>query len=153
MSDRRRFSVLFVCLGNIIRSPTCEGLLRTRVKPSVFVDSAACTEDDLGQHPSKHAQRICREHGFNISSHVARLITEDDFQKFDLIVSLESYVQQTLEDMKPPQSRATVCEFVPGQDIDNPWWAPYEAFIGMYNQIEKGMDAFIEKHIPRELRK
>jgi protein-tyrosine phosphatase len=153
MSERRQFSVLFVCLGNIIRSPTCEGLLRTRVKPSVFVDSAACTRDDIGQNPSEHAQTVCQEHGFDISSHVSRLITDDDFRQFDLIVSLESYVHETLEEIRPPGSRATLCEFVPGEDIDNPWWQPYEAFVEMYGQIEEGMGPFIEKHIPRVFRK
>jgi protein-tyrosine phosphatase len=154
MSDKNQpFSILFVCLGNIIRSPTCEGLLRTLVQPSVLVDSAACTRGDLGQSPAEHAETICKEHGFDISSHVSRLITDDDFRKFDLIVSLEHYVHTCLEEMRPPGSRASIVEFVPGKDIDNPWWAPYEQFERMYAQIEAGMGPFIKKHIPQHLQK
>jgi protein-tyrosine phosphatase len=153
MAKKHRFSVLFVCLGNVIRSPTCEGLLRTRVQPSVFVDSAACTRHDVGQNPEDHAQTVCKEHGFDISRHVARMITDDDFQKFDLIVSLESFVHDSLEEIRPPGSRATLCEFIPGVDVDNPWWQPYSAFVKMYNQIENGMNAFLDAHVPREFRK
>jgi protein-tyrosine phosphatase len=123
------------------------------VNPSVAVDSAACTNKDIDESPADHAQTISKEHGFDISSHVSRLITNDDFYKFDLIVSLERSVYDTLEEIRPPGSPATLCEFVPGKNIDNPWWGPYRAFVKMYDQIEKGMRPFIQRHIPANLRK
>jgi protein-tyrosine phosphatase len=145
--------VLFVCLGNIIRSPLCEGLLRYRVLPSVQVDSAASTYDDIGQHPNQHAQKVAKKHGFDISSHIARLVTTEDFTKFDILVSLEESVYRDLERMKPRGSKAIVCEFVPGQDISNPWYAGYREFESMYVEIEEGMPPFMEKYIPQKYRK
>ncbi|OHT16343.1 low molecular weight phosphotyrosine protein phosphatase [Tritrichomonas foetus] len=145
-------SVLFVCLGNVIRSPVCEGLLRHLVN-NVKVDSAAVTEDDINCHPNKFSQRIAREHGYDISSHISRLVTKKDFQDFDLIVSLEEYVFELLEDMKPANSHAKVVRFAP-YDIDNPWWNPYEDFVVMYKQIEKEMDVFIRNYInPANIKK
>jgi protein-tyrosine phosphatase len=85
-------AVLFVCLGNYIRSPVCEGLLRKLVQPQVIVDSAAITTDDLDSRPHKFAQKISRKHDFDISSHIARLIRPDDYDRFDVIVSLEPSV-------------------------------------------------------------
>jgi protein-tyrosine-phosphatase len=149
----RAAAVLFVCLGNIIRSPTCEGLLRTLVTPDVVVHSAAVTADDLGSHPHRHVQRVCREHGFDISSHVARMVTPRDFAAFDVIVSLEPSVQRSLVKQAPQLCTAAIVEFVPGSRISNPWASPYPDFVTMYGQIEAAMPAFVEKNIPREYRK
>jgi protein-tyrosine phosphatase len=145
--------VLFVCLGNIIRSPLCEGLLRHRVLPSVQIDSAASTRDDLGQHPAEHAQTVARKNGFDISSHVARLVTPEDFRKFDVLVSLQKSVYSALERLKPANSKAIVCEFVPGKNISNPWYAGYDEFEEMYTEIEEGMPPFMEKYMPQKYRK
>lgn len=146
-AEERKYakSVLFACLGNIIRSPLCEGLLKTLVH-GVYVDSAAVTRDDLNQHPHKHSQRVAKEHGYDISNHVSRLITNEDFQKFDIIVSLEDYVHYCLERKKPPNSRAIVVRFA-SYDIDNPWCNPYRDFVTMYAQIEQEMPNFIKQFI------
>lgn len=146
-------SVLFVCLGNIIRSPTCEGLLRTLVTPNVTVDSAAVTRDDLGQHPHRHVQRLAREHGYDISGHVSRLITAKDYSDFDIIVALEPYVFSCLKQRKPSNSKAQICEFAPGVAISNPWCGGKRDFDEMYQEIEHWMPKFIEKHIPKAMLK
>jgi protein-tyrosine phosphatase len=146
-------SVLFVCLGNYIRSPVCEGLLRKLVRPEVIIDSAAVTNDDIGSRPHQHAQKISQLHGFDISSHVSRLIRKDDFNRFDIIVSLEPSVQRSLLSQKPANSNARIVEFVPGGRIRNPWAAPYSEFELMYGEIEKGMADFIVREIPESFRK
>jgi protein-tyrosine phosphatase len=146
-------AVLFVCLGNYIRSPICEGLLRQLVQPQVTVDSAAVTRDDIGSHPHQHAQKISKIHGFDISSHISRLIRRDDFDRFDVIVSLEPSVYRSLVSQKPPNSKARVVEFAPGVGIRNPWASPYSEFELMYKEIEAGMTNFIAREIPAPFRK
>lgn len=140
-------SVLFVCLGNIIRSPTCEGLLRYMLGDQVFVDSAACTNDDIGQHPSKHAQTLAKQHGYDISKHVSKHVTKEDFNNFDIIVSLESYVARWLEKHKPEGSKAKIVPFA-SYDISNPWYGSLKDFKDMYKQIEKEMPKFIASNLP-----
>jgi protein-tyrosine phosphatase len=110
------------------------------------------TSDDLGQHPANHAQTVARKHGFDISSHISRLVKRGDFEQFDVIVSLEGWVQSELERMRPQGSKSIVCEFVRGKNISNPWAAPLSAFEKMYEQIEAGMGPFIEKYIPKQYR-
>ena len=146
-------AVLFVCLGNVIRSPTCEGLLRTRVTPEVTVDSAAVTEDDIGCHPRQEVCRLAREHGYDISRHVARLVTERDYKKYNIIVSLEPWVFRQLKSMAPRGYKGIICEFVPGKTISNPWCGSRKDFLKMYGEIEAGMTNFIEKYIPKQYRK
>jgi protein-tyrosine phosphatase len=152
MSADKNPSVLFVCLGNIIRSPLCEGLLRSCVDRSVRIDSAAVTADDLDQHPMNHAQTVARQHGFDISSHISKLITDEDFARFDIIVALERYVYDCLKRSQPRGSKALICEFVPGKNIPNPWCGSLSDVQSMYVQIERGMKEFIRKYIPEHLR-
>ena len=140
--------VLFCCLGNIIRSPLCEGIMRHKYGDRVFVDSAAVTDDDLGCHPQTNAKKIAKQHGFDISKHISRLVTEKDFQNFDLIVALERYVYTSLLKMKPSQCHAKVVEFAPKVDIINPWYESMERFEQMYNQIESHWPAFIKANLP-----
>ena len=141
-------SVLFVCLGNVIRSPLCEGLLKKHAKGKLVIDSAATFNYNIGEQPAENAQKLARMHGFDISGHRARKIGKNDFAKYDLIVSLEPYVKRRLDQMKPPNSRATVVEFVPGTKIANPWGLPLPDFVSMYAQIEAGMHAFIATYFP-----
>ncbi|EAX89346.1 low molecular weight phosphotyrosine protein phosphatase, putative [Trichomonas vaginalis G3] len=143
--------VLFVCLGNIIRSPLCEGYLRHKFVNKVIVDSAACTHDDLGQHPDKYSCKIAREQGFDISSHISKLIKKTDFYDFDIIVSLEKYVQRSLERKKPNDAKCKIVEFAPGVDIINPWCGGLEEFRDMNTQIQKYFPAFIENNLPQLL--
>jgi protein-tyrosine phosphatase len=146
-------SVLFVCLGNYIRSPVCEGLLRTLVDPAVVVDSAAVTTNDIGKHPHAHAQEIARAHGFDISAHVARLVSAADFSRFSVLVALEPCVKRALVEQKPAKCRAHIAELVPGKAILNPWASSYRDFEIMYHQIEVGMAKFIAREIPKQFRK
>lgn len=146
----KKMSVLFVCLGNIIRSPTCEGLLRHLATSDIIVDSAAVTSDDLDQHPDPEVQQLARQHGYDISSHISKKIKANDFKKFDLIVSLEPYVFKRLKRLAPQDTKATICEFVPDVAISNPWMGSHEEFVEMYGEIEAGMKQFVAKWIPRD---
>ena len=148
--SQNKKSVLFVCLGNIIRSPTCEGLFRKLTNNQYVVDSAAVTEDDLNQHPSQHAITVSKEHGFYISNHISRLITKEDFERFNIIVSLEYSVQRELERLKSrinPSSNALIVPFA-DRDIPNPWFCGYKDFVRMYAIIEEKMNVFIKKYFP-----
>ena len=146
-------SVLFCCLGNIIRSPLCEGLMRHRYGDQVIVDSAAVTTDDIGRHPQENAQLIAKRHGFDISSHVARLITKQDFEKYDIIVALAADVYSELKYMKPNKCRAKIVEFAPRVSIINPWYEPINRFEAMFDQIEKYWPDFIKNNFPNLVRK
>jgi protein-tyrosine phosphatase len=143
-------SILFVCLGNYIRSPICEGLLRTLVGTAVVVDSAAVTHHDIGRHPHRHARAIATIHGFDISAHVARMVTQEDFDRFDVLASLEPSVQRTLAARKPAKCRGRIVEFVPGKTVYNPWSDPYSGFERMYAEVESGMRKFIAREIPKQ---
>lgn len=150
-------SVMFVCLGNIIRSPLSEGLFRKIVESSsdnlssknkIFVDSSAVGNYDLGKPPVDFSQQIALENGFDISNHISKLITKNDFFKFDLIVSLDPSVFAKLNKIKPPNSKSKIIELIPKKYVLNPYNMPRNMFDKMYKEISFGVLELIKKYFP-----
>src|SRR5271165_4317239 len=88
------FRILFVCLGNICRSPTAEGVLRAtaaRVAPQLRleVDSAGTADYHIGSAPDPRSQRAALGRGIDISGLRARQVTAEDFLRFDLILAMD----------------------------------------------------------------
>ncbi len=86
-------SILFVCLGNICRSPLCEGIAKEYVKEKsldFFVDSAGTGSWHIGEAPCEGSQKVASMHGIDISTRRARQVTKEDIKNFDIIVALDS---------------------------------------------------------------
>ncbi|MFT4647359.1 MAG: protein-tyrosine phosphatase [Planctomycetota bacterium] len=86
--------ILFVCLGNICRSPSAEGIFRAAVisaglQESIEADSAGSIPFQVGKAPDARAQRVARAHGLEIEDLRARLVQPNDFQNFDFIVAMD----------------------------------------------------------------
>lgn len=110
--------VLFVCLGNICRSPTAEGIFRRLVEDADLaadfeIDSAGTGSWHIGQVPDPRAQAACRNHGIDISGHRARQVKAADFVHFDWILACDGENYADLMRMKPSGSRAQVALLMP----------------------------------------
>lgn len=135
--------ILFVCLGNICRSPLAEGVLRRQMQGAgldLVVDSAATGGWHEGQGPDARAVVAAREHGFDISAIRARRIRSEDFNDFDLILTMDS---ENLADVlrRAPADCAARIEMLtsfvadlPNKDIPDPYYTgrfdPVIAVIG-----------------------
>jgi protein-tyrosine phosphatase len=117
-SDKGPIKILFVCLGNICRSPTAEGVLRHLLAteggagPGVEVDSAGTGDYHLGAPPDKRSQRAAKARGIDLSGLSARQVRRRDFEDFDLILAMDRQNLRDLEAMKPSGSRAEVRLFL-----------------------------------------
>ena len=114
---RRSFSILFVCLGNICRSPTAEAVLRdtaARVAPrlTLEIDSAGTADYHTGRAPDPRSQRAARERGIDLSGLRARQVTTEDFTRFDLILAMDQDNLRNLQAMSPPYTRAELRLFL-----------------------------------------
>lgn len=108
--------VLFVCLGNICRSPTAEGMLRHLLLATpelqVEVDSAGIADYHAGDPPDARSQRAALRRGIDLSGLRARQVTPGDFARFDLILAMDCDNLARLEAMRPARSRAKLRLFL-----------------------------------------
>ncbi len=156
--------VLFVCLGNICRSPLAEAALRleaARLGLALKIDSAGTGNWHAGEPPDRRAQAVARRHGTDISHLRARQISADDFRRFDHIVALDTENLANLRAMRPPDATATLSlllDHVPGragQAVADPWYGDEAGFevtwadvsagaVGLMKRIF-GSDLFLEQ--------
>ncbi|MCK9162033.1 MAG: low molecular weight protein-tyrosine-phosphatase [Arcobacteraceae bacterium] len=86
-------NILFVCLGNICRSPIAEGIAREYIKRNnlnIIVDSAGTAGYHIGEPPCENSIKIAQQKDIDISNLKARQLSSEDFNKFDMIVGLDS---------------------------------------------------------------
>lgn len=98
--------VLMVCLGNICRSPTAQGVFEAMVKArglsaEVHVDSAGTSAWHIGEQPDPRSQRAAMARGYDLSDQRARQVDEQDFEHFDYILAMDRQNLHHLEIMKP----------------------------------------------------
>ena len=118
--------ILFVCLGNICRSPTAEAVLRdllAREAPelSVEIDSAGIGDWHVGEPPDQRALLAARRRGLDMSRLRARQIVSEDFARFDFILAMDRANLSDLRGRAPTQYRERVrlfLEFAPDLGID-----------------------------------
>lgn len=96
--------LLFVCLGNICRSPTAEGVTRTlaeRAGLDVLLDSAGTGNWHQGEPPDRRMQAAARRAGYDLSALRARQAIAADFERFDLILAMDEQNRRDLERIRP----------------------------------------------------
>ncbi len=98
-----KYSILFICLGNICRSPAAEGILKTLVEQQGLadrytIDSAGIGGWHVGQLPDERMRQCGSRHGYRFDSH-ARQFQHSDFRRFDLIVTMDNDNYRTISTM------------------------------------------------------
>ncbi|MFC3711580.1 low molecular weight protein-tyrosine-phosphatase [Sphingoaurantiacus capsulatus] len=146
-------SVLFVCLGNICRSPLAEGVFRdlaAREGVAVRIDSAGTGDWHLGHAPDKRAQAVAAKNRLDISGLRARLVTEDDFRSFDHIIAMDSSNLANLQAMRPADATAAVAkllDYAPETgipDVPDPYYGGPEGFDETYALVEAGAKGLLD---------
>ncbi len=146
--------VLFVCLGNICRSPTAEGvmdhLLTERgLEHEVEVDSAGTIAYHVGEGADPRMQRAAAERGYALDS-ISRQVEEEDFERFDLVVAMDRSNRQDLEEMAPAGTAdklRLLSDFL-GEgapvDVPDPYWGGAKGFDRVIDLIEEACPRILE---------
>jgi low molecular weight protein-tyrosine phosphatase len=121
-----RYSVLMVCMGNICRSPTAEGVLRHLVREAgleeaIHIDSAGTLDYHVGSPPDERSCAHARRRGYDLSRLRARQVEALDFERFDLILAMDRRNLEELRDACPPQHQhklRRLMEFAPAGHFD-----------------------------------
>jgi protein-tyrosine phosphatase len=150
-------SVIFVCLGNICRSPTARGLFEAKAKAAgirdkIRIDSAGTSGYHVGDRPDPGAIRVCHQMGVDISEDRSRKVTPADLQSFDYVIAMDN---SNYRDMLRVDSQAVdrlylMRQFEPGakdMDVPDPWGGGIDGFERMCQIIERSVEGLLEKMI------
>ena len=140
--------VLFVCMGNICRSPTAEGVFRefvTRHAPELEleIDSAGTHDYHVGEPPDPRALKAASTRGLDISGLRARQVEDADFERFDLILAMDRLNYETLRDRSPPAFHPRIrllLEFADDtgrEEVPDPYYGGAKGFEEVLDLLEE----------------
>jgi protein-tyrosine phosphatase len=152
--------VLFVCMGNICRSPTAEGVFRKRLREShledkVDVASAGTHGYHIGEAPDQRTQRAASRRGYDLSSIRARKIAPQDLDYFDLILAMDRNSLEALHLVCPPERTERLGLFMDysknfeDDEVPDPYYGLGQGFdlvLDMVEDATKGLIDLVKEH-------
>jgi protein-tyrosine phosphatase len=148
--------VLFVCMGNICRSPTAEGVFRRLAAEraqELFVeaDSAGTHDYHVGDPPDRRAIAAAARRGIDIRHRRARSIEERDFERFDLILAMDRENLSVLQNRAPTEYRARIAlmmDYAPDaytREVPDPYYGSANGFEEVLDLVEQASAGLIDK--------
>jgi protein-tyrosine phosphatase len=141
-------SILFVCTGNICRSPTAEAVFRALAKNAgleLRIESAGLGDWHVGEPPDDRAQHHAKGRGYDLSAQRARQVRQRDFDDFDLILAMDRGHLRALERMAPPKHRAKIRLFAADRDVPDPYYGGPEGFERVLDLVEDQCRSLLEE--------
>lgn len=158
--------ILFVCLGNICRSPTAEGVFRHRAIEAgfrdsyvgdLFIDSAGTGAYHIGEKPDRRSRKAAASQGVDLENIRARKLTLQDFSDFDYILAMDQENLSNMKSLCPEHHQKKLHLFMnfarncPGiTEVPDPYYDDQKAFDRVFNIVDRAAIGFLD-HIKGEL--
>ena len=147
-------AVLFVCLGNICRSPVAEGVFRQKIQDvgladDVTIDSAGTAAWHVGKSPDSRMIRAAATRGYDLTPLRARQAIARDFEEFDHIIAMDKENYANLEAIRPANARAKLslfldyAEHVAEEEVPDPYFGGTDGFYHVIDLVEAASDGLI----------
>jgi len=150
------FSVLFVCLGNICRSPTAEGVFRTAVRRAgletrIRIDSAGLGDWHVGSPPDRRAIQAARRRGYDLTALRGRQVEATDFTRFGWILGMDNGNMRALTALRPPDFAGhlgLLLDFAPElgvREVPDPYFGGPDGFDRVLDLIEASTSGLLAR--------
>ena len=155
MGDKPKISVLFVCMGNICRSPTAEGVFRHLVAGSdleehIHIDSAGTHAYHVGEPPDRRARAAAERRGISLEDIQARRVQPDDFERFSYIIAMDQDNLAILEEQSDGAHREKLRLFLefssgPEREVPDPYYGGATGFERVLDLVEDAGRGLLEE--------
>jgi len=144
--------ILFVCLGNICRSPAAEGVLRAKARErglKIYIESAGTGAWHVGDPPDARMIKAAGKRGYDLSHQRARKVQDADFYEFDYVLAMDLSNQTDLLEMAPPNRDADIRLFLDFADCEtretpDPYYGGTTGFEQVLDLVELGAEGFLD---------
>lgn len=147
-------NVLFVCLGNICRSPAAQGILEKRVldaglQEQITVDSCGTAPFNVGKAPDPRSQQAAQKAGYDISAQIARQIHDDDYETFDYIIAMDHINLTNVKAWAPADYAGELklfmdyCRHGGNAQIPDPYYKDADEFDQVIRSLEVAADGLL----------
>ena len=156
LNTNKKYKVLFVCLGNICRSPAAQGIFEDMVikrglEDKIYADSAGTYAGHRGELPDPRMRRAAAERGYNLT-HRSRPITEDDFFDFDMIIVMDDSNYERVSRLAPERKYLDklyrmaefTTDFPDYTYVPDPYYEGAEGFYLVLNMLENGCSNLLD---------
>ena len=152
--------LLFVCMGNICRSPTAEAVFRARVKEAgleqqILIDSAGTHDYHIGSQPDTRTQRAAMQRGYDMSSLRGRQVEVADFDRFDYVLAMDLANMVILKKLCPKLQRDRLGLFLEyasrhsQREVPDPYYGGEDGFERVLDMVEDASEGLLQ-HIQRQ---
>jgi protein-tyrosine phosphatase len=162
MNNKENISVLFVCMGNICRSPTGQGVFETLVQSQnledrILVDSAGTHAYHVGEQPDARSQQAAFARGIDLSGQRARRVSTEDFERFDYVLAMDKSNYDDLYRMASPVQRKRLylfMDFAPKwgvKEVPDPYYGGSNGFERVLDMVEAASQGLLEEIVRNKL--
>ena len=142
--------ILFVCHGNICRSPMAEYVMKYLVEQAQLTDqflieSAATSTEEIGNPVYPPARRKLAEHGISCKGHAARQMTRADYQRYDLLIGMDSANLRNMTRIAGGDPEGKIRPLLYDKDVADPWYTGN--FEVTWQDVLRGCQALLEEQI------
>ena len=157
-------AVVFVCMGNICRSPTAEAVFRHYVESAglseqIMIDSAGTHDYHIGDAPDWRSQRAAQQRGYDMSGLRGRKVEEGDFHNYDYVLAMDKANLAILQRLAPPASKAQVQLFLEyarhhvEREVPDPYYGSAGSFEQVLDMVEDASEGLLQHIIQWHFRR
>lgn len=146
--------ILFVCLGNICRSPLAEGIMKHKIEAAglsqkIAVDSCGTANYHIGDKPDERTRNNAMKNGVRLT-HLGRQISATDLAEFDFVLAMDRSNHQNIMRLATASQHAAKVKLIrefdsePGDEVPDPYYGGEQGFQEVYEILDRSVDGFID---------